>query len=201
VALVQRVVPAAGGGHPVRTTSPDGTAWVASGAPGWWTVALVNWDDEPRAIAVTPAALGITGRRFAVYDVWKDAPLPDVTTQVAVTIPPRTALTLALRAGAARPQVIGTTRHVIQGAVDVADETWDAATRTLRGRAVRRDGRVYRVTIAVPASLRPAACESEPPPCTMQRLPSGHVTLEWPAATPPPEEMAWLVRFRTVTSR
>jgi melibiase-like protein/alpha galactosidase C-like protein len=204
LALLQRVIPpppvAAGGGRPVRTTAPEGAAWVATGAPGWWTVALVNWEDEPHAITLPLASLGISGRRFAVYDVWRDAPLPDVTTQIAATIPPRTALMLALRAGAARPQVIGTTRHLIQGAVDVADETWAAATRTLSGRAVRRDGRVYRVTIAVPTGMRPAACASEPA-CAMQQLPSGHVTLEWPAVPAPPEEMVWSVRFRAVVSR
>src|SRR2546422_7088554 len=37
--------------------------------------------------------------------------------------------TVAIRPAVARPQVIGTTRHVVQGAVDVADETWDPTTR------------------------------------------------------------------------
>ena len=201
--VLQRAIPAApGDGRPDGTAAPDdrpASMWVVAGAPGWWTVALVNWDDQPRESTVIPSTLGISGRRFAVYDVWRDAPLPDVTTQIAATVPARTALVLSLRSGAARPQVIGTTRHLVQGAIDVADETWDPRTRTLRARAMRRDDRAYRVTIAVPQGMRPAACESERP-CTMTRLPSGHVTLEWPAPESRPSgDVAWQIRFRAVT--
>src|SRR2546422_2132257 len=62
--------------------------------------------------------------------------------------------TIAIRPAVARPQVIGTTRHVVQGVVDVADETWDPTTRTLKAKSTNLDGRAYAVTIAVPKGLR-----------------------------------------------
>src|SRR2546422_1284382 len=88
--------------------------------------------------------------------------------------------TVAIRPAVARPQVIGTTRHVVQGAVDVADETWDPTTRTLKAKSTNLDGRAYAVTIAVPKGLRPGVCKADVP-CTVRRLESGHAVLEWPA--------------------
>src|SRR5207247_3094466 len=65
-----------GGIWSVRRDRPP-SSWVAEGAPRWWTVVLVNWEDDPRDVAVPLAALGISGARFAAYDVWREAPLAD----------------------------------------------------------------------------------------------------------------------------
>src|SRR5205807_9061848 len=92
-------------------------------------------------------AVGIKGAKFDAYDVWRDAPVTDLKD---FTLEPRSARTVAIRPAVARPQVIGTTRHVVQGAVDVADETWDPTTRTLKAKSTNLDGRAYAVTIAVP---------------------------------------------------
>jgi hypothetical protein len=172
-------------------------AWVAEGAPRWWTVALVNWGDDARAVSLPLAELGIAGAAFAAYDVWGDAPLADLRDTLAATLAPRSALVVGIRAAAARPQVVGTTRHVVQGAVDLADETWNGATRTLAARAVNLDGRRYAVTIAVPEGLRPAGYAADVP-CTLRRLPSGHAVLDWPAgAGNDGRDIRWEVRFAT----
>src|SRR5207244_11629825 len=90
---------------------------VAECSPRWWTFLLVNWEDDPRDVAVPLAALGISGARFAAYDVWREAPLADPKDSLAATLEPRSALVVAVRPAAARPQVIGTTRHGGQGPV------------------------------------------------------------------------------------
>lgn len=177
-------------------------AWVAEGGPRWWTVALVNWGDAAREVSLSLAALGITGTAFTAYDVWGDAPRADVRDTLAATLAPRSALVVGLRAAAARPQVVGTTRHVVQGCVDLADETWNGATRTLAAKAVNLDGRRYAVTIAVPEGLRPAGCTADVP-CTLRRLPSGHVVLDWPAGVAGNDgrDIRWEVRFATEGTR
>lgn len=176
----------------------DGSAaiWVAEGGPRWWTVVLVNWGDDPREFAVALRDLGIAGPRLTAYDVWSDAPLPDVREHLTATVEPHGVLVVALRPAAGRPHVIGTTRHVVQGALDLADERWNATTRTLSARSTALDGRAYRVTIAVPATLRPAACRADVE-CAMQRLDSGHVVLEWPEGGDG-RDITWEVRFRAV---
>jgi hypothetical protein len=109
---------------------------------------------------------------------------------------------VGIRAAVARPQVVGTTRHVVQGCVDLADETWNGATRTLAAKAVNLDGRRYAVTIAVPEGLRPAGCTADVP-CALRRLPSGHAVVEWPAGAAGNDgrDIRWEVRFATEGTR
>lgn len=174
-------------------------AWVAEGAPGWWTVVLVNWEDEPQQVSLPLAALGIVGAKFTAYDVWRDAPAADLTDVLATPLAPRSALTLAIRAAAARPQVIGTTRHVVQGAVDIADESWDPARRTLRAKSTNLDGQAYRVTIAVPQGMRAGVCTANVP-CSLRTLASGHAVLEWPRGGDG-RDIRWELTFRPRTRR
>jgi hypothetical protein len=186
-----------GGWWSVRRERPPGT-WVVEGAPRWWTAALVNWDEDARDVAVPLATLGITGRKFAAYDVWRDTPLPDLTTSLALHLDARSATTVAIRAALARPQVIGTSRHVVQGAVDIAEENWEATTRTLHGKSANLDGRAYHVTIAVPRGMRPGVCKAELP-CTVSRLPSGHAVLKWEPSDG--RDIQWEIAFRQGTAR
>jgi len=188
----------AGGIWSVRRDRPPAN-WVVEGAPRWWTVALINWEEEPRQVAVPLGTLGISGARFDAYDVWRDAPLAVPKDALLGTLDPHSTLTVALRAAAAHPQIIGTTRHIVQGAVDIADEVWEAATRTLKAQAVNLDSRAYAVTVAVPKGMRPGACKADVP-CTVRRLESGHAVLEW-AAGGDGRDIHWELSFRPVNRR
>ncbi len=187
-----------GGIWNVRRDRPP-TTWVVEATPRWWTVVLANWEDESQEVSVPLSSLGITGTTFNAYDVWRDAPLADLKDALTARLEPHSGLTVALRAAAGRPQVIGSTRHVVQGAVDIADETWEAATRTLKARSTNLDSRAYAVTIAVPQGLRPAACKADVP-CTVRKLESGHAVLEW-AAGGDGRDIKWELSFRRVGRR
>ena len=206
--LIDRALPATTTpGRPIGAarSTPDGVPpaderpapiWITEGAPRWWTVVLANWDDDAKQQSVPLPELGLAGARFTAYDVWRGTPLPDLTNVLTATLDPHSCLTVGIRAAAARPQVVGTTRHVVQGAVDIADETWDAATRTLRARAINVDRRAYGVTVAVPSGMRLGTCKADVP-CTVRRLESGHAVLEWAAgASPSGTDVAWEITFR-----
>jgi hypothetical protein len=188
----------AGGVWSVRRDRPAGT-WIVEGAPRWWTVILVNWGDEPQTVQQPLAALGISGAaRFAAYDVWRELPRADVTNTIDASVAPHSCLAIALRPALTRPQVVGTTRHVVQGSIDLADERWTATGRTLSAKAINLDGRPYAVTVAVPRALRPGACTADVP-CTVRRLESGHAVIEWPAGTT--GDVSWTLGFRAASSR
>jgi len=50
------------------------------------------------------------------------------------------------------PQLISTSRHITQGIVDVLDEKWDGATKTLSGRSKIVGGDPYELRVVLPDS-------------------------------------------------
>jgi len=158
----------------------------------WWMLAAVNWEDEPRRTAVDLVARGIRGP-LAVYDVWAETRLTDASGRLVLTVPPRSAAVLSLRRPRIGPFVLASTRHIVQGAVDLAEERWDARQRTLRGRSVRLDGRPYAITIAVPAGVHPTSCSASVDCAIEHAHRSARVArLTFPS---PAREIEWEVAF------
>jgi hypothetical protein len=157
-------------------------------------LALCNWDDTPRRVSLPLAGAGIRGERFLTYDVWGERPLPDVTTAIEAEVAAHDVVVVAVRPVTTRAQVLASSRHVVQGAVDILEEEWDQPTRTLRVKSGALDARPYTVTVAVPKGLVPGACTADVP-CNTHRLPSGHLVLEWPGSATV-QEISWTVRFR-----
>jgi alpha-galactosidase len=191
-----------GGLYSFRRDRPP--SWVLAGVrDGWWMLAAVNWDEVPRRMSTDLAAIGLAGP-LAVYDVWRERREADVDGRWSGVVAARSATVVSLRRRTRWPCVIGTTRHVVQGAVDLADERWDARGRVLRGRALRLDGRPYAVTIALPAGFEARSCRADAG-CRLEadaadrtasagRAPDGPraVRLIFPA---PAREVSWEVAF------
>jgi len=172
-----------------------------------WMLAACNWDDQERRMALDVGAHGVAGPLLA-YDVWSDARAGDVDGRWSALVAPRSATVLALRRKPRAPCVIGSTRHVVQGVVDLADERWDARRRVLSARAVQLDDRPYAVTIALPPGFRARACRSEIE-CRLDEGPTGapadrrtseraggraaSVRMVFPA--PEGRDLAWEVEF------
>lgn len=185
----------AGGFWSARRDRPA-DAWVSEGRAGWWTLALFNWDDAPRKVSLPLASAGIRGERFHAHDVWGERPLPEVTATVEAEVAGHDVLVVALRAVSTRAQVLASSRHVVQGALDILEEEWDQPTRTLRVKSGALGARPYTVTVAVPKGLVQGACTADVP-CNTHQLPTGHLVLEWPGSETV-QEISWTVRFRTL---
>ena len=203
LAILRRVMPAA----PVRGRALGLAAGAWTGAAGggappwvlaqvqddWWMVAAVNWDDEPQAVTLDLADHGIRGP-LAAYDVWQDTRRGDVHGRLALTLAPHAATVLSLRRPRRSPFVLGSTRHVVQGLLDIEDERWDARRRVLSARSLLLDARPYAVTVAVPRGF--AATDASATPETdvaVQEAPGGAVRLVMPR--PPAETVEWEIRF------
>ena len=153
-------------------------------------LALVNWDDEPRQESVDLAAHGAAGA-FAAYDVWEESRAADVRDRLSLTVPPRAARVYGLRRARSHPFVLGSSRHVVQGAVDIAAERWDPKDRRLSGRSTMLDGRPYALTVAVPAGMVASACRGGAA-CAIARQSRGSLRLEF---APTREDVEWEVGF------
>ena len=193
VDLVRRAVPpAAVAGRPVDALNGS-SVWVARSGE-WSTVMLANWTDQKVDRTVRFADLGLPPAAHTGYDVWNDSPLP-ATDPLHVTLDAHDCLVLGLRPRADHPLVIGTTRHVAQGCVDLQDEHWDGKAQTLSGRAVKLDGRPYGITIAARGWTADALTGDRPG--TVRALDSEYLVLEWPGGER--GDFSWNVSFKRAT--
>ncbi len=194
--ILQRLIPAApvllralGAAAAEPGTPPE---WfLAQSREDWWMLGAVNWTDAPRLMSLSLNTEGIRGP-LAVYDVWADQRLPDVDGDVTVTVASHGVAALSLRRRRRVPFVVGSTRHLVQGAVDLMDEQWDGRRRVLRARALRLDGRPYSVTVALPPGYRPKSARTDPEGDAAVTQTGQAARLVVAATTP---EVEWEIRF------
>jgi hypothetical protein len=115
-------------------------------------VALYNWEKTPAAIECAAGRIGLPpAKEYVAFDFWADKFVPPFKEAVRAALPPGQACrVLAVRPVSATPQLLSTSRHVTQGMVDVSDETWDAAARTLSAASQVVGGDPYEIRVVVP---------------------------------------------------
>ncbi len=116
-------------------------------------VALFNWDDKEREIAIPLDRLGLAGDCQG-WEFWTEKLLRPSAGAVRVPVPACDSRVVAIRRTSPHPQVLGTDMHLTMGAVDLSNIRWDATTGTLSGRAHRIPGAKGRVFVRVPAPWR-----------------------------------------------
>lgn len=118
-----------------------------AGASGSWDLVGVthwgkNWDltqrpiaaiaDEDRTYHFDLAKLGMdASATYLAYEFWSETALPPVSGAFDLPVKAHHAAVVALRRRTGVPQLLGTNRHVTQGATDVMSERWDATGKTL----------------------------------------------------------------------
>ena len=193
--IVQRALPPVAPRAQVLDLGPsrpgdDPPSWLLTRVgDDWWMVAAVNWTDRARRLTMNLALHGVRGPLLA-YDAWAGERAPDVRGPLSLQVPAHSVKVLGLRRPRSYPCVIGSTRHIAQGAIDVVDELWDAGARRLTGKAVMLDGRPYRLTIAVPRGFSAQGC-SGGTECTMTD-PPGALRLDFGATR---ADVEWEVQF------
>jgi len=168
-------------------------------------VGLFNWNDKQEAeVSVDLASLGLDADRDAQYvgfDYWENAFVGPVAGTLKAKLRPSSCRVISLRRAAARPQLVSTSRHITQGAVDVVSVEWDAGTKTLAGQSRLVGGDPYELRIAVPTTAKRWAVKK-----AEIDSPDKHFgeTIEWKAdpsgvrvtiTMPRSREVAWRVVF------
>jgi hypothetical protein len=120
----------------------------------FYVVGLFNWDDEDTSdIEATFEKIGLPkAERYLTFDYWENEFGTLEGDKLVEDVEPASCKILAIRPAAEHPQLISTSRHITQGVVDVADESWDGATKTLSGVSHVVAGDPYELRIAKPAS-------------------------------------------------
>lgn len=121
-------------------------------AKGRDIVAFFNWSGRPTVVACAVERIGLpAATEYVAFDFWRNQFLPPFRGEVTANLPAMACRVLAIRPAADHPQLISTSRHITQGVIDVIEEKWDAATRTLSGvsRVVGNDPYELRVVVPV----------------------------------------------------
>jgi len=96
-------------------------------------VALYNWASKPASVDCAAGRIGLPpAKEYVAFDFWANRFVPPFKDVVHADLPPgQSCRVLSVRPVSKTPQLLSTSRHVTQGIIDVVDEKWDAAARTL----------------------------------------------------------------------
>jgi len=93
---------------------------------------LFNWDAKDQSIGCSAAKAGLDpAKTYHAFDFWDKAPLPSFHGEFKFDVPGESCRVIAVRAADGHPVLVGTSRHVTQGIVDVSAETWNSGSREL----------------------------------------------------------------------
>jgi hypothetical protein len=165
-------------------------------------VGLFNWDkDKPMEVDCTAAKLGLpAAERYVAFDYWGKAFVPPFKERLRAHVPAGGCLVLSVRPASSNPVLLGTSRHITQGSVDLLAEKWDEASGTLSGTSRVVGGDPYELRAVVPTGEKSWQVEkaelSEAPEgvkaTQKQDGPMVRVTIESPKSA----DVKWAVRFK-----
>lgn len=115
-------------------------------------IGMFNWaEKEPIEITCDMSKLGLDlNTTYVAFDFWEKRFVKSIRGTLKQTLPGGTCRVLAVRPTSDHPQLLSTSRHIAQCTVDVLGETWDSATRTLKGTSNVVAGDPYELRIALP---------------------------------------------------
>jgi hypothetical protein len=119
----------------------------------WWLQGVLHWDDAP-ADVVAP----LPDEPVHVFDLWEERYFGVQRGQFTFErMAPHSAKLLALRPVRAEPQVVSSTFHFAQGAVEIEDARFDSQAMALTVRLVRPARGQGDILIHVPDGYRESA--------------------------------------------
>ncbi|HOQ84485.1 MAG TPA: NPCBM/NEW2 domain-containing protein [Phycisphaerae bacterium] len=206
IELLRRIIPAA----PVRAVDlfahpglpPVWNLSVVNGAGRSNILGLFNTSDEPRmeSIELADLHLGNGTQQFAVYDFWERRLLRIVHDRFQVRVPATGCRVVSIHElNETAPTVLGTSRHITCGGVDLHDVRWNEEELTLSGQSEVVANDPYELLLYVPEgpeSVELLAIESETAGVRNRAHgPLRIITFESHNSGP----LAWRIRFHRVS--
>jgi hypothetical protein len=168
-------------------------------APERTVIGWFNWEGTEQRFDVPLERLGLRAdTEYVAFDYWNNRFIPSVKGRLQLSVPAESCVVLAVRPRADHPQLLSTSRHVTQGLVDVTDEKWDAASKTLSGRSkvVGNDPVELRV-VAGTAEIAGVEVSAADRSASVNTSYSPHSSYNRVKLTSPTSrEVAWSIRFK-----
>jgi hypothetical protein len=122
----------------------------------WWLVGFFNWDENATTTRdLELARVGADAQKtYLAYEFWTQRLVAEGSRILSLKFDPSSVNLLAIREKREVPQVLGTDRHYTQGALELEDVKWEAATRTLSGVGLGAPGTAWRLSIHIPGGYQ-----------------------------------------------
>ncbi len=125
-------------------------------------IGVFNWSDAEATFDVPLARFGLDANaKYAAFDYWENKFLPTLQGNLKTTLPAHGCRILAVRPLLERPFLLGTSRHITQGIIDVSEEKWSAKTKTLSGQSEVVAGDAYQLRFVAPGTWRATRVEAD----------------------------------------
>jgi hypothetical protein len=115
-------------------------------------VGVFNWADEAASVNAT-----LPDYPSHVFELWEREYLGTAAGAVSSVLPPHGCRLYAVRPTSGRPQIVGSTFHVLQGAMEITAEDWDGDILRISLRPVAKaEGEIF---IHVPEGFGPPVAD------------------------------------------
>ena len=124
---------------------------IENGSDDWWVISITNWtdDEQERSLDLVKAGLD-KNQNYLAYEFWEQDFFGETRNDLKLNLKPRSSQVIAFRKKRNRPQIIGTDRHILQGAVELENVKWDAKTKQISGKLHGAREHLYHVIVHVP---------------------------------------------------
>ena len=148
----------------------------------WDVVALFNRDPlKTVSIRLDPKDLGLADDHYIFYDAWRKELLGVGGDGLTLALEPMSCRLLVVRRQMAGPQLVGSSRHITQGADDLLEAAWDPASATWTGRSRVVGGDPYELRFTLPPgwSCSYPGVKVAGPLAVLTLRSDGNATLPW----------------------
>jgi hypothetical protein len=116
-------------------------------------VAIYKWWGKTEPFSIKTSRIGLPpAPEYVGFDFWANKFVPPFKDALSIVLEKDSCCCIAVRPSSNVPQLIGTSRHVTQGIVDVTEEAWDSVAQTLSGVSAVVSNDPYELRIVVPSA-------------------------------------------------
>jgi hypothetical protein len=160
----------------------------------WLVAGVYNWSGNEKTVDVRAADLGLQGSKsYLVYELWSRSYKGELTSSFPLRLRPTSCGVLSIHEKGDAPVILSTSRHILQGAVDLSSVTWDANAKTLSVVCDKLLEGEYEVVLYLPGTLRVEAVLGTPQ-YHLEPVADHVVRISWREAKP--GGRAWKIRFK-----
>jgi DUF1680 family protein len=160
----------------------------------WEVVAVFNWGNEPVTRRIKLEQLGIpTGKTYLASEYWTQEFMGEITNELTLNLPANGVRVVAIREEENVPQVMGSNRHLLQGAVEIQSVGWNNNTRTLSGVMDAIAGQEHVLAIHAPSGFRAVMANAAGSPTEYAETQAGLIRVQLKVSKTGP--VTWQVRF------